>query len=102
MTYFSSSGRSLLVVALLLLLLITGRIAAHARNVGIGTTTPGSLLTVNGSFAGGYSSVTAATYSLLDNDYYVTWNGTAAGTFTLPAPAAAKKGRIYKIRNNAL
>ena len=100
MTYFSSSGRSLLVVALLLLLLITGRIAAHARNVGIGTTTPGSLLTVNGSFAGGYSSVTATTYSLLDNDYYVTWNGTAAGTFTLPA--AAKKGRIYKIRNNAL
>ena len=87
---------SLLTLALLAL----GAGAASAQNVGIGTTTPGSRLTVNGSFAAGYTAVATTTYTVLDNDYYVVWAGSAPGTFTLPAAAAVNKGRVYKIRNN--
>lgn len=58
---------SLLTLALLAL----GAGAASAQNVGIGTTTPGSRLTVNGSFAAGYTAVATTTYTVLDNDYYV-------------------------------
>ncbi len=77
-----------------------------AQNVGIGTTTPGSMLTVNGSLAAGYTAPTADTYNILANDYYIVWNPAAApppgwGTFTLPATAAGNKGRIYKIKNNS-
>ena len=48
-------------------------------NVGIGTTTPGSRLTVNGSFAAGYAAVNATNYTVLANDYYVVWTGSATG-----------------------
>jgi len=91
-----SLGRTLL----LLTLLLGGRLITQGQNVGIGTTTPGSRLTVNGSFAAGYTAVNTAAYAVLDNDYYLVWSGAAAGTFTLPTPTATTKGRVYKIRNN--
>ncbi|MES2777573.1 MAG: hypothetical protein V4722_25565 [Bacteroidota bacterium] len=80
--------------------------ATAQGNVGIGTDTPGSTLTVNGSMAGGYTSVTANTYTILANDYYIVWNQTTVpspgvGIFSLPAAAVLNKGRIYKIRNNS-
>jgi hypothetical protein len=72
---------------------------AQSGNVGIGTTTPGSTLTVNGSFAGTRNSFTANAFSLGDADYYATWKGTASGTATLPAGTAGRKGRCYTIKN---
>lgn len=73
-------------------------ITANAQ-VGIGTTTPGSTLQVAGSLAPNYTSITAATYTLTGTDYYVVFNGTADGTFTLPVSVANMKGRIYTIKN---
>ncbi len=73
-------------------------ITANAQ-VGIGTTTPGSTLQISGSLAPNYTSITAAAYTLTDTDYYVVFNGTADGTFTLPVSVANMKGRIYTIKN---
>lgn len=66
-------------------------------NVGIGTTAPGSKLSVEGSFAAAYRSTTTAT--LGDNDFYVAWNGTSPATISLPVSSAAITGRIYYIKN---
>jgi hypothetical protein len=78
---------------------------AQNGNVGIGTTTPGSKLTLNGSFAATYNLITADR-TLDATDYYTAYNVTAAnGTITLPAytafaaPATNIKGRIYHIKN---
>ena len=70
-------------------------------NIGVGTTTPGSKLTVNGSFAAAYTGITSTTYTIGENDYYIVWNGTAAGTVTLPASTsgADRTGRVYYIKN---
>lgn len=78
----------------------------YSQYVGIGTATPGSGLTVNGSMAAGYLAITANTYTLTANDYYIVWNqvtvpGLGVGIFTLPPAAALNKGRIYKIKNNS-
>ncbi|KMQ68931.1 hypothetical protein ACM39_06515 [Chryseobacterium sp. FH2] len=73
-------------------------------NVGINTVNPGSTLTINGSIAGQYRSVTTST-TLGVNDFYMAYNGSSAGTFTLPAAVAASPaarntlGRIYYIKN---
>ncbi|MBP1163118.1 MULTISPECIES: hypothetical protein [unclassified Chryseobacterium] len=70
--------------------------------VGINTTTPNSTLAVNGSLRAGYSEVTATTYSILTTDHYITYNGTADATFTLPVIGTGTTsftGRIYKIKN---
>lgn len=87
----------------LLCLLAVSIIAVNAQtgNLGVGTSTPGSKLTVNGSFAAAYASVTTTTYTLSENDYYIVWNGTGAGTVTLPASTsgADRTGRIYAIKN---
>jgi hypothetical protein len=86
-----------------LLLLILPHIAnAQSGNTGIGTSLPGSKLTVNGSVGFAYNSTTATTYTMLANDYYVVWNGTANGTITLPGSIAGSgnyKGRLYEIKN---
>ena len=75
----------------------------HDGKVGITTSTPGSTFDVKGSLAAQYISTTALAYNMLDNDFYLTWNGAAAGTVTLPAALAVGsgnyKGRIYQIKN---
>ncbi|MFS4473682.1 hypothetical protein [Chryseobacterium sp. T20] len=70
--------------------------------VGINTTTPNSTLAVNGSLRAGYTEISATTYNILTTDHYITYNGTADATFTLPVigtGTASFTGRIYKIKN---
>jgi len=77
---------------------------AQTSNTGIGTYTPGSKLTVNGSFAATYNNITATTYTLLASDYYLAWNGSSAGTVTLPAAISGSgnfSGRVYHIKNTS-
>ncbi|MBF9223092.1 hypothetical protein I2H31_18460, partial [Hymenobacter sp. BT662] len=72
-------------------------------NVGVGTNTPTSTLTVDGSLAAAYGSRTAS-YTLAATDYFVAYNGTTPATFTLPAAqagAASLQGRVYKLKNNS-
>ena len=76
--------------------------AQTANNVGIDTPTPGSKLTVNGSFAPAYRAVTGD-YTMTGNDYYLVSNSAANSTITLPAAQAVGsgnfKGRLYEIKN---
>ncbi|OVE61643.1 MULTISPECIES: hypothetical protein [Chryseobacterium] len=70
--------------------------------VGISKNQPTSTLDINGSVSANYRQVTATTYSIVTNDHYITYNGTANSTFTLPAigsGASSFTGRIYKIKN---
>ena len=73
-------------------------------NVGINTFIPGSTLEINGSLAAQYRLVTT-NYNMSITDYYVAYNGSSAGTITLPAAIAAYpaaghiKGRVYYIKN---
>ncbi|WP_079242383.1 hypothetical protein [Chryseobacterium indologenes] len=70
--------------------------------VGINTMTPNSTLAINGSLRAGYTEITATTYNILATDHYITYNGTADATFTLPVigtGTASYTGRIYKIKN---
>ncbi len=67
-----------------------------AGNVGIGNNNPGSTLSVNGSLAMAYRTVTGA-YSILATDYVIINTG-AAATWTLPA-ATSCAGRIYRLLN---
>lgn len=85
----------------LLLILNSILIYSQAGNVGINTITPGSTLTVNGSFAATYRSVT--TSGTVDpKDYYIAYNGTSNGTLTLPAAINGSgnfMGRTYHFKN---
>jgi hypothetical protein len=75
---------------------------AQTGNVGVGTNSPGSKLTVNGSLAASYRSETSTSGAIGANDYYVVWNGAANGTLTLPAAVTGAgnfKGRLYFIKN---
>jgi hypothetical protein len=76
---------------------------AQSGNVGIGTSTPGSKLTVNGSLAGAYTAVTANTYAAGENDFSIRWSGTADGTITLPASDSGpdRTGRLYFFKNSS-
>jgi len=72
--------------------------------VGIGTDSPGSTLTVNGSFSGSYKPYSVSA-TLGKTDFYTAFNGTAAATFTLPPATVATpspgniSGRLYYIKN---
>lgn len=74
---------------------------SQTGNTGIGTTTPGSKLSVNGSFGAQYTSVTSS--GAVDaNDFYVAYNGSANGTLTLPAAISGPGnflGRMYHFKN---
>lgn len=75
---------------------------AQTGNVGINTATPGSKLTVDGSFAASYRAETGTTAVIAPNDYYVVWNGASNGTLTLPTAISGSgnyKGRLYFIKN---
>lgn len=82
------------------ILMSCASIHAQTGNVGIGTTTPGSNLSVNGSLAAKYRAITATTYNMASDDYYLLWNGASTGTITLPVSVANMTGRMYIIRNN--
>jgi hypothetical protein len=74
---------------------------SQAGNVGINTPTPGSKLTVNGSFAAPYKSVTAGGTVNAD-DYYIAYTGVSNGTLTLPLAISGSGnfiGRTYHFKN---
>ncbi|AKK71982.1 hypothetical protein OK18_04445 [Chryseobacterium gallinarum] len=76
-------------------------INAQTGNVGINTPSPASTLTVNGSFAATYKTVTASGTVGAD-DYYMAYNGTGIGTLTLPAAVSGAgnfAGRTYHFKN---
>lgn len=73
-----------------------------SAQVGIKTTTPNSTLAVGGSLGADYKQITAAAYNVTATDHYITYNGTANTTFTLPAigtGTTSYTGRIYKMKN---
>lgn len=70
--------------------------------VGIKTNTPNSTLAVAGSMGADYKQITAAAYNVTATDHYITYNGTANTTFTLPVIGTgitSYTGRIYKMKN---
>jgi len=70
--------------------------------VGINTQTPNSTLMINGSLGAHYKEVTTTSYPIIATDHYLTYNGTANTTFTLPVIGTGTSsftGRIYKIKN---
>lgn len=88
-------------VRIALLLLSFFPFFADAQNVGIGTTTPGSKLTINGSLGVHYFFAPSDRDVILtSNNYYVVWRGDNTYTITLPAPEAGlNRGRLYCIKN---
>ncbi|GAA4154014.1 hypothetical protein GCM10022217_10420 [Chryseobacterium ginsenosidimutans] len=76
-------------------------ISAQAGNVGVNTPNPGSKLTVNGSFAASYKTVTTNTVINAD-DFYVAYNGSTNGILTLPSAIGGSGnfvGRTYHFKN---
>lgn len=74
---------------------------SQTGNVGINTITPGSNLTVNGSFAAAYRSVTASG-TVNAHDYYLAYNGSSNGILTLPSAINGSgnfMGRTYHFKN---
>jgi len=73
-------------------------LAHFAGNVGIGTTSPTSLLHTAGSFATAYVAKTA-NYTATISDYTIHFTS-GTSTFTLPT-AVGITGRIYVVRNDS-
>ncbi|MGH1519551.1 hypothetical protein [Chryseobacterium sp. JK1] len=74
---------------------------AQVNNVGINTPNPGSTLTVNGSFAATYKTMTASG-TVGNNDYYIAYNGAVDGILTLPPAISGTgnfAGRTYHFKN---
>jgi hypothetical protein len=71
-------------------------ISYSTGSVGIGTTTPGTMLDVHGSFSLPITTVTA-NYTVGANDYTVLCNNSVSITITLPT-AAGISGRIIVIK----
>jgi hypothetical protein len=92
-------------IFLILLLYSTGVMSQSTTiNTGINTKTPGSRLTVKGSFAGDYKIVTDQNTVLDDSDFYIAYNGNTKGTIRLPTAISGPgnfKGRIYGIKNTS-
>jgi hypothetical protein len=65
--------------------------------VGIGTTTPNSMLDVHGSMSNNFRTFSTTT-SITGTDHTVVFTGTAATTVTLPT-ATGITGRVYWIKN---
>ncbi|MBI5371104.1 MAG: hypothetical protein HZA79_03645 [Sphingobacteriales bacterium] len=88
---------------LLFMTVISSIANAQAGNTGLGTSTPGSKLTVNGSFGAAYAAITVTTYAAGENDFYIVWNGAAAGTITLPPSTSGpdRVGRLYFFKNTS-
>ena len=92
------------IITTLFLLLSAASAFSQFGNVGIGTNTPSSRLTVNGSVATGFKSIMVNAYTLNDSDYFVVYNGTGACTFSLPASISGNNnfvGRTYKVKNGS-
>ncbi len=73
-----------------------------SAQVGIRTTTPNSTLAVAGSLGADYKQITATAYNITATDHYITYDGAANATFTLPVigtGTTSYTGRIYKIKN---
>lgn len=93
--------RKKITLILSLLSLNLAFIDAQAGYVGIDTAAPGSTLTVNGSFAANYKSVTANT-TVNGNDFYIAYDGSTNGTLTLPLAISGSGnfvGRTYHFKN---
>ena len=69
-----------------------------AGNVGIGTTSPNSTLSVGGSVAVNFVT-TNNNYTILATDYVVINTGNPAAAWTLPDPTLCA-GRVYKLINH--
>ena len=72
--------------------------------VGIGTTSPNSTLTVNGSAGFNTRQITNSTYNITNTDFYIAYEGSANGVFTLPIGTSSTcncEGRTYEIYNNS-
>ncbi|MCS4237989.1 hypothetical protein M2306_000757 [Myroides gitamensis] len=74
------------------------------NRVGIGSKTPTSTLTVEGSIAGGYREITTFSTPVIleETDHYVTFNANGDGQIILPVVEmenSSLKGRMYKIKN---
>lgn len=67
-------------------------------NVGIGTTSPNSTLSITGSQSVSYRSGTGA-YTILNTDYVIINTGGSTPTWTLPA-ASSYAGRVYRLINH--
>lgn len=82
-------------------------VATDAGRLGIGTITPSSNLEVKGSVEGNFREITAATNTILADDYHLSFSGTAASTLTLPTQTLIDgtvndfRGRKYYIKNNS-
>lgn len=76
-------------------ILIVAAVNAEAQ-VGIGTTTPTSMLDVRGSLSTNLREISSG--NITTTDYTVVFNGTTATTFTLPT-AVGCAGRIYWVKN---
>ncbi|TAG53203.1 MAG: hypothetical protein EAZ27_11225 [Cytophagales bacterium] len=78
--------------------MVLGGTGTNAVSVGIGIAAPASTLHVNGSFQGKITTSTT-NYTVLLADFIVSKTGTAAVTFTLPAPGTSLIGKIYHLLN---
>lgn len=89
---------------ILFIIAILAVIMMHAQsgNTGFGTSTPGSKLTVNGSFGAAYKTITGD-YTMTAADFYVVSNSAANSTITLPVAlpvgSGNYQGRLYEIKN---
>lgn len=78
------------------------RISADG-NVGIGTTSPSSLLHVNGSQTVKRTAVGTGAYTILTTDYYLGKTSITGGgdTITLPSAVTVGAGKIYIIKDES-